>query len=140
MPPPRRSLPPDPQRPRVLVVDDEPSLCAAIDWALTDAGFDVRTATSGEAALAIVQAERIDVLLLDLRMPGMRGDVVFVLATAHQPALRARTLFLTGDITDKAKGLIGACGCNLLRKPFDLADLVSAVAALAPRPARDASA
>ena len=62
---------------RILVVDDEPSICKALSAALTRAGYDVATAQSGEAALAIVRAEHIDVLLLDLRIPDMRGDIIF---------------------------------------------------------------
>ena len=46
-------------------------------------------AQSGEAALAIVRAEHIDVLLIDLRIPDMRGDVIFEVAAGH-PAAPAR--------------------------------------------------
>lgn len=127
-------------RARVLIVDDEPSICKAVALALARAGFAVRTAINGDDALAILREETFDVLLLDLRIPGMRGDVIFELAAAQQPHLRAHTLFMTGDITERAQRLIAACKCNFLRKPFDVADLVGAVSALAPAPARDASA
>lgn len=125
---------------RVLVVDDEPSICRAVSLALTRAGCEAYTALSGDAALDVLHALTIDVLLLDLRMPGMRGDVLFELAASIQPPLRHHTLFMTGDITERAQALVAACRSPFLRKPFDLADLVGAVRALAPRSRRDASA
>jgi len=118
---------------RVLVVDDEPSICKALSIALSRAGYEPITAQSGEAALAIVRSEHVDVMLVDLRIPDMRGDVIFEVAAGHQPSLRYRTLFMTGDITERAHKLIMACKCHFLRKPFDLRDMTDAIAALAPR-------
>src|SRR5262245_48539168 len=100
----------------VLLVDDEPAICKALGLALTRAGFRVSTALSGEAAMSIVRGEQVDVLVVDLRVPDMRGDAMFELAAAIQPHLRRRTLFTTGDITERAQELIEACRCPLLRK------------------------
>ena len=124
---------------RVLVVDDEPSICKALTMALSRAGYDAIAAQSGESALSIVRNEHVDVMLLDLRIPDMRGDVIFEVAAGHQPHLRYQTLFMTGDITERAHKLILACKCHFLRKPFDLRDMTDAVAALAPRRAQDAA-
>jgi DNA-binding NtrC family response regulator len=123
---------------RVLIVDDEPSICKALSMAMSRAGYDVIAAQSGESALAIIRNENVDVMIIDLRIPDMRGDVIFEVAAGHQPHLRYRTLFITGDITDRAIKLIAACNCHFLRKPFDLRDMQDAVAALAPR-AQDAA-
>jgi two-component system OmpR family response regulator len=124
---------------RVLVVDDEPSICKALSMALSRAGYDAIAAQSGESAIAIVRSEHVDVMLVDLRIPDMRGDVIFEVAASHQPHLRYQTLFMTGDITERAHKLIAACKCHFLRKPFDLRDMTDAVAALAPRQAQDAA-
>ncbi len=117
---------------RVLVVDDEPAICKALTMALTRAGFDVVAAQTGESALAILRAERIDVLVVDLRIPDTRGDVIFELAAAIHPHLRTQTLFLTGDISERALRLIAACKCPSLRKPFELRELIEGVSALSP--------
>ena len=117
---------------RLLVVDDEPSICKALGMAFTHAGYDVITAKSGEAAIATIQTERIDVLLIDLRIPDVRGDEVFEYAAGVQPDLRDHTLFMTGDISDQAIELIAACRCNFIRKPFDLSVMFDAVGALSP--------
>jgi DNA-binding NtrC family response regulator len=116
----------------VLLVDDEPAICKALSLALSRAGFRVSTALSGETAMSIVRGEHVDVLVVDLRIPDMRGDALFELAAAIQPHLRVRTLFTTGDITERAQELIEACRCPLLRKPFDLKDLIDWVRGVQP--------
>ncbi len=123
----------------VLLVDDEPAICKALSTAIARAGFRVSTATSGQDAIAIVRSERVDVLVTDLRIPDMRGDAMFELAAATQPHLRTRTLFTTGDITERAQELIEACNCPFLRKPFDLKELIDWVRGAQPS-ARDRSA
>jgi two-component system response regulator GlrR len=112
------------QQTHVLLVDDEPAICKALSLALSRAGYRVSTALSGEAAMSVVRGEHVDILVVDLRIPDMRGDALFELAAAMQPHLRTRTLFTTGDITERAQELIEACNCPLLRKPFDLKDLI----------------
>ena len=118
---------------RVLIVDDEPSICKALSMALSRAGYEAIAAQSGESALAILRSEHVDVMLVDFRIPDMRGDVIFEVAAGHQPHLRYQTLFMTGDITERAQQLIAACKCHFLRKPFDLRDMWDSIAALAPR-------
>ena len=108
----------------VLLVDDEPAICKAIAIALTRGGVRASTATSGDAGMAIVRNEPVDALIVDLRIPDMRGDTFFELAAATQPHLRSRTVFTTGDITERAQELIEACNCPMLRKPFDLKELL----------------
>ena len=125
---------------RVLVVDDEPSICRALQIALGRAGIEASIAESGDAALAKLRSERFDVMIVDLRMPDVRGDVLFELAAAIQPQLRHATLFTTGDITDRAERLIGACNCPMLRKPFELADVVETVRAFLPAVREESSA
>jgi len=128
---PRRELP-RPQAVRVLIVDDEPSICKALGLALSNAGYEVLIAKSGETACSVVETESVDVMLVDLRIPDMRGDMIFEYAAGVQPNLRHSTLFMTGDISDQAIGLIAACKCHFIRKPFDLSVMTDAVAALSP--------
>ena len=126
-----------PGRIRVLVVDDEPAICKALTIALTRAGYEAISAESGDGALAILAAERVDVMVIDLRIPDTRGDIVFELAAATHPHLRLQTLFMTGDISERAHKLILSCKCPAIRKPFELRQLVAAVTALVPDQGRD---
>ena len=125
--------------PRVLVVDDEASICRALSIALRRAGYEPRTAETAEAAQSLLQTQHFDAMVVDLRIPDQRGDILFEVAAALQPHLRTATLFTTGDTTDRAFELIMACHAPYLVKPFDLADLIGALDGFTRR-ARDASA
>jgi len=127
-----------PERARVLIVDDEPAICKALKVALGRAGYDAVAAQSADSALTVLSRERVDVLLLDLRIPDTRGDVVFELAAATHPHLRHQTLFMTGDISDRAQRLIQACKCPMILKPFELTEMIAAIDALVPRRGREA--
>jgi DNA-binding response OmpR family regulator len=124
-------------RARVLIVDDEAAICRALKVALERAGFEAIAAQSGDSALTVLSIEQVDVLLLDLRIPDTRGDVVFELAAATHPHLRHRTLFMTGDISDRALRLIEACKCSVIAKPFELREMIAAIEALVPRRGRE---
>ncbi|MBF0560180.1 MAG: response regulator, partial [Nitrospirae bacterium] len=58
---------------KILVVDDEPLLRKAFSRVLTGAGFSVIEATDGRKVLPILEHEKPDIVLLDLKMPGMDG-------------------------------------------------------------------
>jgi DNA-binding response OmpR family regulator len=126
-----------PERVRVLIVDDEPAICRALKLALERAGYDAVAAQSGDSALTVLSLEPVDVLLLDLRIPDTRGDVVFELAAATHPHLRHQTLFMTGDISERSSKLIQSCNCPMIKKPFELAEMIAQIGALAPRRARE---
>jgi PAS domain S-box-containing protein len=60
-------------RGRILVVDDEPSICALLIEGLTPEGFECRSAAGGVEAIKLLEGERFDALISDLRMPGISG-------------------------------------------------------------------
>ena len=114
----------------MLVVDDEPSICQALSALFGWHGLDVTTVLSAAAAREALARSAFDVLLIDLRLRDGRGDALFREAVQSQPALRERTLFMTGDITAEAERIIAATNCPFLRKPFDITLAVQAIAAL----------
>ena len=117
-------------RKRILVVDDEPDLCDILRFNLTQAGYEVQTATSAEEALSL-QPEQADLLLLDVMMPGMSG---FELArrlkknpqTAHLPLI-----FLTAKDTeqDTLRGF-GLGADDYIAKPFSVREVLARVRAV----------
>jgi DNA-binding NtrC family response regulator len=116
------------QRASVLVVDDEEVVCRALDVLLRRAGYDVITARTGSAAKEMLAIRAVDCLVVDYRLPDVRGDVVYAFAIAHQPHLSRATVFLTGDITDRAREAIEDTGCPMVLKPFDAAVFLDRVA------------
>ena len=58
---------------KILVVDDEPNIVLSLEFLMKQAGFQVRTASDGEAALTAVAAETPDLVLLDVMMPRKNG-------------------------------------------------------------------
>lgn len=115
-----------PGSPKVLIIDDEPSICSALVQVLRRAGYDPVVAPGPHEADRLL-SDSIAAMLLDLRMPEMRGDAFYHLAAARFPHLRSRTLFMTGDISPDAERMITQTGCPCLWKPFPNAVLVDAL-------------
>jgi DNA-binding NtrC family response regulator len=124
---------------QILVVDDEPTICRALRIALDRAGYEVTAVEQGEHALNLIRSQHFDCMIADLRIPDLRGDVLFELAASTQPQLRTQTLFTTGDVSEKASQLIVACNCPVLAKPFDLNELLETVGRMT-RTAREETA
>jgi DNA-binding response OmpR family regulator len=83
------------QAARILIVDDEAAIRLTMDMLLRRHGYTVVTATSGEEALALIAQQPFDLLLLDLKMPGLSGLEVAQRAQSLQPA--PAILILTGS-------------------------------------------
>ena len=113
---------------RVLVVEDEPHIAEAIRFILRRDGWAVETANDGAQALARVAADRPDVVLLDLMLPGQSGlDVLQALRA--QPALAdLPVILLTARGQAGARDLAREYGASLyMSKPFANGDLLAAV-------------
>ncbi len=112
----------------ILLVDDDPDLLKLISLRLTSAGYRVRTADSGETALATIAVERPAAVISDLRMPGIDGLQLFEAINRQHPALPVIILTAHGTIPDAVsatqRGVFG-----FLTKPFDSQDLLQKVAA-----------
>jgi two-component system, NtrC family, response regulator GlrR len=112
----------------ILLVDDDPDLLKLISLRLTSAGYQVRTADSGETALATIAVERPAAVITDLRMPGIDGMQLFEAMHRQHPALPVIILTAHGTIPDAVnatqRGVFG-----FLTKPFDSQDLLQKVAA-----------
>jgi len=117
---------------RILIVEDEVSVARKIASALTEAGHDPKAIHDGEAALDEVRKTPFDLIVLDIRLPGMDGfQVLQRLRTQH---LASRVLLLTarGAVDDRVTGLeLGAD--DYLPKPFAMQELVARVHALGRR-------
>lgn len=109
----------------VLVVDDDSSIRSFVSQALGDEGYEVRQAANGAEALDALARSRPDLILLDVRMPGVDGwQVLDELRSAAGP--QTPVVVMTASYTGQDRALqSGAQG--YLAKPFELNDLLECV-------------
>lgn len=104
---------------RVLIVEDEAEVAATLGELLEDLSVRVDHAASGETALARLAEAEFDVILCDLRMPGMGGPAFFRILQQDRPDLAIRTGFVTGDsLSPAASDFLAAADRAVLAKPF----------------------
>ena len=124
---------------RILLVDDEARIREVAEYALAREGFEVEGACDGAAALARLEAGGVDLVVLDVMMPGLDGLAVVRSLRARKDALGSLpVLFLSarGEELDRVLGLdLG--GDDYLVKPFSPRELVARVRALLRRAGRD---
>ena len=110
---------------KILIVDDEPDLVRVTTYRLKKMGYDVIVGIDGEQALSLIQSERPDLVLLDLRLPEMDGLEVCKRVKAD-PELKDIPIILftasTNSIDENVRS-VGADG--YLIKPFDQKQLTA---------------
>ncbi len=104
--------------PRVLIVDDDKNTRDGLQRAL-QRGFEVLSTESGDKALALLDAEDVDILLSDVRMPGMDGLTLLQRARARQPELISILLTAYGNV-EIAVEAMKAGAFDFLMKPVNL--------------------
>jgi len=118
-------------RPRVLLVDDDPSVRAAVSSALAGEGYDVDWLADAEEALRQVLASPPSVLLLDVTMPRIDGWELCEIVRRQSQTREVPVLFLTGrtEVRDRITAMqVG--GSDFISKPFHARDLRAKVRAL----------
>jgi DNA-binding response OmpR family regulator len=124
-------------RRRLLLVEDDPTLRQALTFNLTREGYEVASAADGEAALESARSDRLDLILLDVMLPGMSG--VEVLRVLRREGVSTPVIILSakGDEIDRVVGLkIGAD--DYVAKPFSRPELLARIEAVLRRQRREA--
>src|ERR1700719_343110 len=106
----------------LLLVEDEGPLRQAVAEQLTDRGFSVEQAESGEAALARLAEFAFDVIVTDLRLPGIDGSAVVEAAVERYPDIIAIVITGFGTVKDAVEA-IKRGACDFVSKPFQFAEL-----------------
>lgn len=117
---------------RILVVDDEPELVKAMQIRLEQENYEVLVAYDGEEGLQKAQEYKPDLIILDILMPKMGGDVAGALLKKNKETSDIPILFLTAlaeGLTEKSEDRFRG-GNFFLGKPFDTNELMSMVKSL----------
>lgn len=118
---------------RVLIVDDEPTICWGLGELCTELGHDHAAASSAEEALAQARTARFDAVLLDVRLPGRDGLAAMADLRAALPAAPIVVMTAYGDLATAVRA-VREGACEYLLKPFDLAAAERALNAALHRP------
>jgi len=108
---------------RILIVDDEDELVSALEERLILRGFQAKGVTTGEEALAYLADRQCDVVLLDVKMPGLGGLEVIKRIKEETPS--QQVILLTGhsSVQDAERGM-GLGAFDYLMKPIQIDELV----------------
>jgi len=107
----------------ILIVDDDINLCKALSEELTEVGYDTHYLTSGDGVLNYIEGNRVDLLLLDLKMPGKNGFDLLQELDIENIDTRIIVLTAYADVKsaiDSAK--LGAT--DFISKPYDFDELL----------------
>jgi len=111
----------------ILVVDDEEGICLSLKGILSDEGYDVLTAASGEECLSLIEEELPDLILLDIWLPGMDGIEVLNIVKSRYPQIQVIMMSGHGTIESAVKSTkLGAF--DFIEKPLSLEKIVLIVA------------
>lgn len=111
---------------KLLLVDDEEDFISALAERLRIRNYDTRLATSGEAAMLVIQQERPDIVLLDLKMPGMGGMETLRKIKDKDPSIDV--IMVTGSVDNKVgESALNAGATDHMVKPFDIKSLVEKI-------------
>jgi len=113
-------------RGNLLLVDDNLDFLDSTKDVLEDQGYRVDTATNGEEALSRANYDPFDVVLMDIKMPGMNGVESFLKMKQHNPRIKVIlfTAYSVENLVDQAQQ---AGVCKVLNKPLDMAKLIDLI-------------
>jgi DNA-binding response OmpR family regulator len=117
---------------RILIIEDELKLATVLREGLEGYGMKVSVALDGNSALAQVQEQSFDILLLDINLPDMQGTEVCRQLRAMRIATPVIMLTALGTTTDKLEGF-DAGADDYLVKPFDFGELLARIRAVSKR-------
>ncbi len=115
-------------KPNIFLVDDNQINLRVLSGILSNQGYDVRPATSGEMALSAIQVRLPDLILLDIRMPGMSGYELCERLKADEDTRAIPVIFISAldEVVDKVKGFsLGAV--DYITKPFQEEEVLARV-------------
>ncbi len=109
---------------RILVVDDEQGILDLLTDILDLMGYKASTASNGNQAMDRLNAGEYDLIICDMRMPGLGGEKLYNLIKATNPELAGRVIFMTGDtVSPGTRDFLQSTGNPYISKPFRIEEI-----------------
>ena len=117
---------------KILVVDDDPDILLMLGARLQSSGYEVRKVLNGDAALKAIESESPDLILLDIMMPGMEGNVLARTLKESPRWKEIPVIFMTALRPPGKQQQAGArVGSNIVfSKPFEFSELLETIQTL----------
>ena len=104
---------------KILVVDDEKNMRVTLAAILEDKGYSITTADTGEKAVELCESERFDIVIMDVRMPGMDGVEAFRQIRRHKEGVKVILMSAYG-VDNLKQAALDEGAIAFLSKPLDL--------------------
>ena len=122
------------QKHSILVIDDEPSVRTLLATALSQDGHQVETVSDGARGLERLVDRDFDLIITDVKMPGVDGVEFYRRVNRWNPAVASRIIFMSGDlVSPTTRSFLDSVDNPSLAKPFRLSDIRELVASMLPR-------
>ena len=118
---------------KILVVDDESGMRLTLGGIFRRRGYEVAMAEDGYQAIEEVKKSDIDVILIDIRMPGMDGVETFIKIKEIQPNI-AVFMMTAFAVDERIKKAVEEGARGIVYKPFDVEQILSMIGACSPKP------
>ena len=120
---------------RILVVEDEPTIRRFYERLFSTYGLETIFAPTGNVAMEVLESgQSFDIILLDVRLPGLSGREIWKLLEIKRPEMCSRVILVTGDILNAGtRRLLEDSGRPYLEKPFSTEELLKAMIGVATR-------
>ena len=107
----------------IMIVDDEPMIVKVVKDIFKEEGYKVITALSGQECLEKLKKTRVDLILLDIMMPGMDGWDTCAKIKSDKKTEKIPIVFLTAKTDPVSRSMGGLASTAYITKPFDMKDL-----------------
>ncbi|MEK7279013.1 MAG: ATP-binding protein, partial [Nitrospirota bacterium] len=115
------------KRKKILIIDDEVLQLQLLESTLSK-DYDVFRADSSRKAIAIVQKEELDLILCDIKMPGMDGMEFYEWLAKNRPGIENKFLVVTGNIMEeRIKSFMKIAGDRVITKPYRIGELTNKI-------------
>ena len=112
---------------KILIIDNEPSLRKIIQTNLTASGYSASVAENGEEGLKLAKSIQPDLILLDIKMPGMSGWDMLTALRADPKLKQTPVIIMTAFLRESEEARARKMGASFMSKPFGVSDLLGQV-------------